>query len=146
MEVKGNWLLVLYFHQTQCSYPPIYNILLHTEMILCGQVKGMGILKGTFQNYKHTFSKCDQCMLPQVGVKYGGEDIPGSPFPMSSNPSLDDVTSGSPEKMRNNKNGEEKLCFQTLSFSHHNGNRSGEKAISCMLPCIFFSSPMQSML
>ena len=73
----------------------------------------MGIFSGTFQNYKHTFS---QCMLPQVGVKYGGEDIPGSPFPMSSNPSLDDVTSGSPEKMRNNKNGEEKLYFQTLSF------------------------------
>ena len=48
-------------------------------------------------------------MLLQVGVKYGGEDIPGSPFPMSSNPSLDDVTSGSPEKMRNNKNGEENL-------------------------------------
>ena len=47
-------------------------------------------------------------MLLQVGVKYGGEDIPGSPFPMSSNPSLDDMTSGSPEKMRNNKNGEEK--------------------------------------
>ena len=46
-------------------------------------------------------------MLLQVGVKYGGEDIPGSPFPMSSNPSLDDVTSGSPEKMRNNKTGED---------------------------------------
>ena len=56
-------------------------------------------------------------MLLQVGVKYGGEDIPGSPFPMSSNPSLDDVTSGSPEKMRNNKTGEEELYFLTSTFS-----------------------------
>ena len=56
-------------------------------------------------------------MLLQVGVKYGGEDIPGSPFPMSSNPSLDDVTSGSPEKMRNNKNGEQNLySISTFSF------------------------------
>ena len=28
----------------------------------------------------------------QIGIKYGGEDIPGSPFEMSSNPDLDDVT------------------------------------------------------
>ena len=66
-------------------------------------------------------------MLLQVGVKYGGEDIPGSPFPMSSNPSLDDMTSGSPEKMRNNKNGEEKLYFHTFVSSNFNGNRSGRK-------------------
>ena len=28
----------------------------------------------------------------QFGIKHGGEDIPGSPFEMSSNPDLDDVT------------------------------------------------------
>ena len=64
----------------------------------------------------HTISNCKKiktlnpqnckCILLQVGVKYGGEDIPGSPFPMSSNPSLDDVTSGSPNKMQNNQKGE----------------------------------------
>ena len=73
-------------------------------------------------------------MLLQVGVKYGGEDIPGSPFPMSSNPSLDDVTSGSPEKMRNNKNGEEKLYIHPF-FARYNGNRPGDKALGYMPTC-----------
>ena len=63
-------------------------------------------------NYKKIISlnprNC-QYILLQVGVKYGGEDIPGSPFPMSSNPSLDDVTSGSPNKMQNNQKGEKSM-------------------------------------
>eukprot|EP00092_Neocalanus_flemingeri_P025254 GFUD01027386.1.p1 GENE.GFUD01027386.1~~GFUD01027386.1.p1 ORF type:complete len:4003 (+),score=946.67 GFUD01027386.1:1015-12009(+) len=41
----------------------------------------------------------------QIGVKYGGEDIPGSPFEMSSNPDLDDVTGSGIPGQQNGKSG-----------------------------------------
>ena len=50
----------------------------------------------------------------QVGVKYGGEDIPGSPFLMSSNPDLGDVTSSSPLKKQSNTSG--KFNSVVISF------------------------------
>lgn len=43
-------------------------------------------------------------------MKYGGEHIPGSPFDMSSNPDLDDVTgSGGVSSNQNGKSGTLKI-------------------------------------
>ena len=47
-----------------------------------------------------------------MGVKYRGEDIPGSPFEMSSNPDLDDVAGGGIPGHQNGKPGK---IFNLLS-------------------------------
>jgi len=62
----------------------------------------------------------------QIGVKYGGEDIPGSPFEMSSNPDLDDVAGGGIPGHQNGKPGlqdrkESKIGVSVNPDSHNLG-------------------------
>ena len=82
-------------------------------------------------------------MSSQIGVKYGGEDIPGSPFEMTSNADTSDVIGDGSRK----SSGKVKKYLRTCGLSHNSGLRIHKSedvitrsAIISKLLCVSFTT------
>ena len=77
----------------------------------------------------------------QIGVKYGGEDIPGSPFEMTSNADTSDVIGDGSRKSSGKVNKKYLYC---LVVSHWPGYESEDvitrSAIISKLLCVSFTA------
>ena len=78
-------------------------------------------------------------MSSQIGVKYGGEDIPGSPFEMTSNADTSDVIGDGSRKSSGEVNKTVNILWLWLRI-HESGDVIARSAIISKLLCVSFTT------